>query len=171
MRAVPVGLTSRLVNVLCCAAVVAVAGVVVGGALGPSSPVRATPGSPGVPGEPTVLFQEDFENHDDSGAHPLPEYESADGHTYTADDYWLSTAHCNGFVLSRRDVQRSGYCANRTDEWDKLTAKADALAQLNGTDRATNSVLATNTTPGPDNAVPPPNGVMLETTEGVLAPT
>lgn len=132
----------------------------------PMWPAPAAPGNPGVPSPPTVLYAEDFENQDDSAAHPLPEYSSVDGITYTADDWWLDTANCNGFIVSRQNTQVPGFCANRADEWDKLTAKADALAQLNGTDRATNSVLATNTTGG----TPTPNGVMLRSLQGIPSP-
>lgn len=66
------------------------------------SAVRATvPGTPGVPQDPTVVFNEDFENR----LTPLPirldTYTGATGMTYTADPAWLQ--NCNGWVAAFSD--------------------------------------------------------------------
>src|SRR5690606_13490138 len=56
------------------------------------------PGDPGTPSDPTVLFEEDFENT--AGTEPvvLDAYEGVDGHTYTAAAPWLS--NCNGVIVN-----------------------------------------------------------------------
>lgn len=45
----------------------------------------AAPGNPGVPGEPQVLFVEDFENRVPDSNVLLTDYTGASGTTYTAD--------------------------------------------------------------------------------------
>ncbi|WP_309127131.1 GEVED domain-containing protein [Microbacterium sp.] len=56
------------------------------------------PGNPGVPGDPVVLFEEDFENTDGTAPVVLDDYESVDGHTYTAAASWLTA--CNGVIVN-----------------------------------------------------------------------
>lgn len=58
-----------------------------------------TPGAPGIPQDPTVVYSEDFENAD---AIPLSlaDYTSAAGTRYTADAAWLDQTECNGTITT-----------------------------------------------------------------------
>lgn len=56
------------------------------------------PGNPGVPSAPEVLFEEDFENTDGTAPVILDDYQSVDGHTYTAAPTWLT--NCNGAIVN-----------------------------------------------------------------------
>lgn len=59
---------------------------------------KMAPGNPGVPSDPTVLFEEDFENVPGTAPVILDDYVSVDGHTYTAAPLWLS--NCNGVIVN-----------------------------------------------------------------------
>src|SRR5690606_8691483 len=56
------------------------------------------PGAPGSPSDPTVLFEEDFENTDGTTPVVLDDYVGVDGQTYTAAPLWLS--NCNGVIVN-----------------------------------------------------------------------
>lgn len=71
---------------------------VTGAALAPSAALAAPPAPP-APADPTLVFEETFENVADSSVVALTDYEGVDGATYTADTFWLNAAACNGFVL------------------------------------------------------------------------
>lgn len=66
------------------------------GVIAPSAAVAAP--AP-APADPTVLFQEGFENGTGSEIIGLPAYTGSQGASYTADPFWLSAAACNGLVL------------------------------------------------------------------------
>ncbi|MFT4136924.1 hypothetical protein [Microbacterium sp.] len=66
----------------------------------PAAVVPMAAGSPGIPGEPTVLYEEDFENDlADGEVVPLVDYVGATGATYSAEGQWANPSNCNGFVL------------------------------------------------------------------------
>jgi uncharacterized repeat protein (TIGR01451 family) len=60
---------------------------------------HAAPGTPGVTGDPVVLFTEDFENRAAGSNIRLDAYAGSAGQEYTADPYWLSGPACNGMVV------------------------------------------------------------------------
>ncbi|MDM7830280.1 MucBP domain-containing protein [Cellulomonas edaphi] len=79
----------------------------------------ATPGHPGTPDDPTVVFHENFENANHSGLRTeLADYRGTGGQSYTADAYWLNAVKANGLVLS----------------WDNTRAASDATGANNGTE-------------------------------------
>src|SRR4051812_32099656 len=61
----------------------------------------AAPGNPGVPGEPQVLFVEDFENRAADSNVLLTDYTGAAGTAYTADPFWVDRNACNGFIINQ----------------------------------------------------------------------
>lgn len=70
----------------------------VAAAIGDLAAFANAPGNPGVPSDPTVLFEEDFENTAGTTPISLEDYVSADGYTYTADPVWLT--NCNGSIVN-----------------------------------------------------------------------
>ncbi|WP_460783271.1 DUF7927 domain-containing protein [Microbacterium tumbae] len=96
-----------------------------------SVPALAAPGNPGVPSDPQVLYEENFENG--AGATELESYVSDSGLEYTADSYWLNSRRCNGFILSYNitTLPSEEYCNNLQYQWDLVRAKTFALGFLN----------------------------------------
>ena len=60
---------------------------------------QAAPPTPAAPEDPTLIFEEPFENITGADVVSLSDYTGVDGATYTADAFWLNAAACNGFVL------------------------------------------------------------------------
>ncbi len=119
----------------------------------PTAPAAAA--VPGVPADPSVLFEEDFENAD---THPvlLTDYTGVGGATYTADPEWLSS--CNGQVVQFSTPQ-SDFAASNCQvtggehAFNRVRQLARALASVNGGDPLANHALAAYTQgadPGPD---------------------
>lgn len=132
------------------------------GAISQATPVSAEPGNPGVPSEPIVLYEEDFENG--SGVTELEDYASQAGVGYTASANWLNWVRCNGFILSAQDSMPSGYCDGRAGEWSAVQLKTQALGLLTDPPTPdTNRALSTNTSNRPMTA----NEIMFETIEQV----
>ena len=70
----------------------------------------ATPGTPTVPQQPEVLYEEDFENRSPGSVTLLADYVGETGQTYTADPVWTNTRMCNGFVLDNTTQWSTGLC-------------------------------------------------------------
>ncbi|WP_152362551.1 DUF6923 family protein [Microlunatus speluncae] len=117
------------------------------------TPAAAEPGNPGTPGEPTVLYQEDFENTDDGANTLLGDYTGDEGTAYTSDAFWQNRVLCNGFIIDRTSPRLTGDCngpgrpeSNGIAVYQSLTALADALGQHAGaTDPSLNGAAASFT--------------------------
>jgi len=83
----------------------------------------ADPGHPGTPGDPTVVFHENFEKANPSG--PRTMLNTYDKGQYTADGYWLDPVMANGMVLS----------------WGNTALKNDATGAKNGTEATALAIL------------------------------
>lgn len=111
----------------------------------------AAPGNPGVPGEPQVLFVEDFENRAAGSNVLLTDYTGASGTTYTADPFWVDRTNCNGFIINQTSPRVPGDCngggadAGGTAIYTSLTALPYTLGTINGTDPAANAAAASYT--------------------------
>ncbi len=92
-----------------------------------AAPAMATPGSPGVPQPPALVFNEDFENNVGVTPVPLTSYVGASGESYTANPAWLTD--CNGTIVEGNspdgDLALSG-CAD-TGSYDGVRQLAYAL--------------------------------------------
>ncbi|MFI6948544.1 hypothetical protein [Streptomyces sp. NPDC050422] len=121
-----------------------------------------TPGTPGVPQAPTVVYAEDFENN--TGATPilLPAYVGAPplNETYTADPAWLSATNCNGIILDQAGGNQPN-CQDRNPAgMQTLKNQANVLGQVNGAaDPTLNHVVSAFT----DGANPGANKVEFQT--------
>ncbi len=122
----PAGVIRRSTAVLATAGLLA-AGLVATEAVIATQPASAEPGNPGVPEDPEVVFEEDFENRPDESVQLLGDYVGADGQTYTADSEWMSLASCNGFVLDV-GAPDPGEC----DSWSGVVSAATAMSEYNG---------------------------------------
>jgi len=162
-------------------------GLIVAGSLSlTSSPARALPGTPGVPGTASILFSEDFETPQASPPEAVKNYVSANagpgsalGTTYTADANWLPPSAggvrsaCNGWVLNSSstapgEVNCDGTTA--TGAWSTLQKLATAVGTARGlATPATNHVVAAYTNYPP--ATPNGAGAMFETTSNTIIPT
>ncbi|MBA2892031.1 DUF6923 family protein [Nonomuraea soli] len=122
---------------------------------------KATPGTPGVPQDGTVLFMEDFENRaDPTKMAMLNAYTHVSGATYTAGGDWLKESECNGFILNYNNA-----ATNTCAFLGQLRTLPYALGQHAGAaDPATNSALAAFTWGDPNNRV------QLETVQAVTNP-
>ncbi|WP_119696444.1 DUF6923 family protein [Microbacterium halotolerans] len=105
------------------------AGLITAGAVTAPQPASAEPGSPGVTEDPTVVFEEGFENRQDDEVQLLGDYVGAEGQTYSADVEWSSLEFCNGFVLSP-DSPNPGECP----AWNGVVSAATAMQAYNGSD-------------------------------------
>ncbi|WP_210605331.1 LPXTG cell wall anchor domain-containing protein [Brevibacterium oceani] len=93
--------------------------------------------------DPTELFFEDFEVQG-SGTHSLESYAGSTGATYTADTYYLSAEHCNGFITSfDQSTKPDGHCKS-VGQWNFVRQKAYALGLLTDTPE-TNRAVSSNT--------------------------
>lgn len=100
---------------------------------------EAAAGTPGVPGAPTVLYNEDFENVPNGSRSTLATYTGATGQTYTADPFWLNTTMCNGMVIDSTtawngaDCLPAGGTAANANTWFNMTKSlAQVLGQVAG---------------------------------------
>ncbi|WP_425836924.1 isopeptide-forming domain-containing fimbrial protein [Streptomyces fractus] len=98
----------------------------------------AAAAQPGVPEDPTVVYDENFENDPAPRPIKLTDYTggpATQSMTYTADDAWLT--NCNGWVLNKTDSD--GFpegiqeCANEETNWNNLRNITDAIGRYNGT--------------------------------------
>ena len=114
-----------------------------------ASPALAVPGSPGVPGDPTVVYHEDFENASGQNL-SIVDYDSVTGIGYSASDFWSNRAECNGFVTSKSTPTNSTDCtvadfgseSRRLSFQNTVRQMVSAISALNGGDPQTNSGLA-----------------------------
>ncbi len=120
----------------------------------------AAPGNPGVPSDPTVIFQEGFENElSDGELVTLEDYlPTADkGTTYTADSFWLDASAGNGLIVDGTTPDGSftsaGY-GNAAGQ-QNLRALAAAIGAINGSanPQLNHVVSAYTDANGPDDAV------------------
>lgn len=118
--------------------------------VGVAAPIaQAVAGNPGVPGTPTPIYVEDFENAPGQNL-GVRDYVSASGESYSASDFWSSRSECNGFVTSMATPTNSTDCtvydfgseARRLSFQNTVRQMVSALAVLNGQDPTTNSGLA-----------------------------
>ena len=117
-----------------------------------AAPAQAAPGNPGTPGDPKVLYEENFEHTDAplSELVSLTDYVSEQGITYTADAPWLEAWGCNGFLATSQVVFPEGYCHDLENEYRDVRNKAYALGLLNSPQNPeTNRAVSTNTTHAP----------------------
>lgn len=114
------------------------------------APFANTPGNPGTPSEPTVLFEEDFENTPGTAPVVLDDYASAAGHTYTADVGWLT--NCNGVIVNFGiPFTDLANCATTTSSANLRQLVYALGAHGGGTAEANNAVSAyTEGNPGAD---------------------
>jgi uncharacterized repeat protein (TIGR01451 family) len=109
----------------------------------------AAPGNPGVPGDPQVLFVEDFENRAPNSNVLLSEYTGASGTTYTADPFWVDRNACNGFIVNHGSPRVAGDCdgngINGVGIYNSLMSLPYALGVINGTDPASNAAASSYT--------------------------
>lgn len=129
-------------------------------------PARATAATVAAdPSDPSVVYAENFENVPSGTTLPtlLKNYSSTSGHAYSADQYWLEPAVCNGFIVDADKTDNSGvtanlirntYCGNNGSgiydgDYAAVRAKAYALGALHGlNDPSKNHALSTNTSSG-----------------------
>ncbi|WP_320668764.1 DUF7933 domain-containing protein [Patulibacter defluvii] len=121
--------------------------------------------APGVPADPTVVFQEDFEHVPSAAPVLLEDYVSASPFdaTYSGDPYYLNPSYCNGIVTSWNSTANAA-CGGY-DEWIRDFARA--LGHI--VDPATeddNHALSEFTTGG----TPPANAVVFETNAPLALP-
>lgn len=111
----------------------------------------AAPGNPGVPGEPQVLFVEDFENRAAASNVLLTDYTGESGTTYTADPFWVNRANCNGFIINQTSPRVPGDCngggadAAGAAVYTSLTSLPYTLGVINGTDPVVNAAASSYT--------------------------
>jgi len=143
---------------------------------------NATPGSPGVPEAPTVVYNEDFQNTPSYAPVLLTSYTGASGMTYTANAKWLTA--CNGEVIAFNTDDSafassncsvgdggSGSGTNLTKAFDQVRRMAHALGSLNGaTSPATNKALTAYTDYGNIYADPGANLVQFQTQSTISLP-
>lgn len=136
---------------------------------------------------PWVKYSEDFENSVGGSPKKLSgssdSYVSADGHKYTASNYWLNNGYCNGFIsnsnmnVSDYDVFYT-YCGRNLSvnnsspsaqfprgDYQAVQAKDYALGLLrNASNPGQNNALSTNTSGGkPSTSLTDPNSIMFRT--------
>ena len=104
----------------------------------------AAPGNPGVPGDPQVLFVEDFENRAPNSNVLLTDYTGASGTTYTADPFWVDRPNCNGFIINQTSPIVPGDCRG-AGIYTSLTALPYTLGVINGTDPVANAAASSYT--------------------------
>lgn len=124
-----------------------------------AGPAQAAPGTPGFPGDPVVLYSEDFENAPNGSRVPLGTYVGTTGESYTADPYWLSEFNCNGMVIDSTTPWNGTDCAATgifaETSFNTVNKLANILGQVAGSaDPATNGAVSAYTdAEGPNNAV------------------
>ncbi|MCX5535279.1 hypothetical protein OG785_32610 [Streptomyces sp. NBC_00006] len=98
----------------------------------------AAAAEPGVPDDPTVVYDENFENNPAPQPIKLTDYTggaASSNMTYTADEAWLT--NCNGWVLNKTDSEDFAdgisECAGSDTNWNNLRNITDAIGMNNGT--------------------------------------
>lgn len=136
---------------------------------GTAAPASANaPGNPGTPSAPTILYTEDFENNTAGTPELLSAYTGAAplNETYTADPAWVSSALCDGYIVSEQDPATppagSGCGASG---WAGAQELSEVLGSWSGGDAATNHALVGYTQGNPG------AGTELETAVPIPLPT
>ncbi|WP_327075409.1 DUF11 domain-containing protein [Kitasatospora purpeofusca] len=140
--------------------------------------LAASPGSPGVPQSPTLLFQEGFENGTGQTPIKLTAYTGAGplNPTYTADAPWLDTTRCNGIILDQSGADHPDCPATpvnfHTDAALALKDMASVLGQVGGSaDPTTNhAVTAYTDAPAGGSGDPGANAVEFQTVNPIPLP-
>ncbi|MFF0444986.1 hypothetical protein ACFYT4_00960 [Streptomyces sp. NPDC004609] len=105
-------------------------------ALGTAVPAAqaTTPGTPGLPQPPTVVYTEDFENGTGQTPILLPAYTGAPpvNAKYTAAAPWLSATNCNGIILNRSGANQPACQAQSAFAMSELKNLASVLGQVGG---------------------------------------
>lgn len=131
----------------------------------------AAPGNPGVPSDPILVFEENFENGlADGESVQIPDYVGADGTTYTGTPYWTTGSFCNGIVLDSTSAGLFGCAAGA-----QLRSLANVLGLVDGQDAtgaaANHAVAAYTNSPDADAGFPlAPGDVELATEASVAIP-
>ena len=132
----------------------------------------AAPGNPGVPGEPQVLFVEDFENRAPDSSVLLTEYTGASGTAYTADPFWVNRDACNGFIVNHGSPRVEGDCngggvgAGGAGVYNSLMSLPYTLGVIAGADPASNAAASSYTSGSSAD-----NQVQFRTAEPLTLPT
>ncbi|MFB7796895.1 GEVED domain-containing protein [Isoptericola sp. NPDC056134] len=108
----------------------------------------AEPGNPGVPGDPQVLYTEDFENTPDGSNILLTDYTGTQGTTYSAAAFWANRPNCNGFIVDWTSPRNANDCTdvpNAAGVYNSMLAIPHALGQLRGVPPTTNGAAASYT--------------------------
>jgi hypothetical protein len=121
-----------------------------------------TPGSPGVPHAPAVVFSEDFEHDQGTTPEQITGYTGAApvNQTYTANPAWLTA--CNGWIVSLQNPPTEPSGAGCGTWWPRAKDLAAALGQWAGGDSGTNHAVSAYT-----NADPGAGKVQLETQQPI----
>ncbi|GAB3058827.1 hypothetical protein GCM10027079_25890 [Sediminivirga luteola] len=110
-----------------------------------TTPAYAAPGNPGIPGDPEVVYEEDFENRQPNTNILLTDYTGVSGATYTGDGYWVSRPNCNGFIINQQSPRDPSDCGG-PEHYNNLSAVPYALGVLRGAaDPAQNAAAASYT--------------------------
>lgn len=121
--------------------------------------IYGAPGSPGTPQDPTIIFEEDFQNRTVNSNILLTDYTGTTGMTYTADPYWLSRDNCNGFIVDFGSPYNPGDCDAFTPpfaegQYNNMLTLTYALGLHNNADPETfPAVSAYSEGDGPANAI------------------
>ncbi|MFJ4163917.1 hypothetical protein ACIPY5_00005, partial [Microbacterium sp. NPDC089698] len=107
----------------------AVAGViaVIAALATPAMAVAAPNPAPGAAKAPTLMFEETFENQQQTAAGPLASYAGTSGTTYTADAQWLMASACNGILVMSTSTFADDQCTGGGNPRENVRALADAL--------------------------------------------
>ncbi|RUR03428.1 DUF11 domain-containing protein [Labedella endophytica] len=144
--------------------------------LAQTSPAVAAPGTPGVPGDPIVLYTEDFENRAANSNTRLVDYTSDTGMSYSGSTFWTTRANCNGFIINRLSPRVAGDCngpagtgtnAGGAANYNHLTAVPYALGQLRGAANPSANAAASSYTAGSGTD----NEVQFRTDSALTLPT
>ena len=110
--------------------------------MGVIAPTAAVAAPAPAPADPTVVFQEGFENGTGTDVIGLPAYTGSQGADYTADPFWLDATACNGLVLQGGGDWSGAGAACSTPE---SRARLMDLAGVLGGGDATNHIVAAYT--------------------------
>ncbi|MBQ3358840.1 MAG: hypothetical protein IJG47_08070, partial [Microbacterium sp.] len=124
-------------------------------------------GQPGIPSDPAVVYQEDFQNG--TGITPLTSYVSTSGVAYTASPYWLNAAFCNGFIVDSLQAWPGTSTCTSAGNFNDTQNKAYALGVLQGQAQPQlNRALSTNTS---DDGGAAPNQIMFASQGQIALPS
>lgn len=121
------------------------------------APVYGAPGTPGVPSDPTVIFEENFQNRAPDSNILLTDYTGTSGMTYSADPYWIDRSVCNGLIVNFNSPYSAPDCGGPPfgeGVYNNMLSLTYALGLYNGADpEAFPAVSAYSGGPGPGNAI------------------